>query len=326
MLARRTLLAFGLLAASSAAASAIDLQWPVACRVGETCAIQNYVDRDPGPGVRDYRCGAMSYDGHNGVDIRLLTLKAQHDGVNVLAAAAGRVLRVRDDAEDGEAQRVGRAGVKGRECGNGLVLAHADGWETQYCHMALGSLVVRAGETVSAGQALGRIGMSGDTEFPHLHLTLRRRGQVVDPFAVNPADASCGGAAEAWAPALREGLAYRAGAVLNAGFTTGPVTMAEIDDGAGLVSLAADAPALVAFTRAIGLRRGDVQRLAVTAPDGRVLVDRTAPALDTDKAQVLLFAGIKRPAAGWEPGEYRAAYSVTRDRSGVIERVFNFTR
>ena len=31
-----------------------ELVLPVDCVLGATCEIQNYVDRDPGPGARDY--------------------------------------------------------------------------------------------------------------------------------------------------------------------------------------------------------------------------------------------------------------------------------
>src|SRR5687768_16104361 len=72
------------------------LIFPVACEVGRTCEIQRYVDRQPGPGLLDYRCGRRTGENHNGVDIRLPDMRAQRRGVDVLAAAAGTVLRVRD--------------------------------------------------------------------------------------------------------------------------------------------------------------------------------------------------------------------------------------
>ena len=83
-----------------------------------------------------------------------------------------------------------------------------------------------------------------------------------------------------------------------------------------------EATALVAFVRAIGLRRSDVQRLSITAPDGRTFVDQTEEPLERDKAQFLLFAGKKRPAGGWKPGSYRATYSVTRDGKVLLQRTF----
>ena len=39
---------------------------------------------------------------------------------------------------------------KGKECGNGLVIRHEYGWETQYCHMKKGSVQVKTGEILMA--------------------------------------------------------------------------------------------------------------------------------------------------------------------------------
>src|SRR5258706_7526145 len=69
---------------------------PLRCTPGSDCWIANHVDLDPGPGVRDYTCARFSYDGHNGTDFALRDLNAMAEGVAVLAAAAGRVLRARN--------------------------------------------------------------------------------------------------------------------------------------------------------------------------------------------------------------------------------------
>src|SRR5882672_4869913 len=69
----------------------LTLEVPLACRFGETCFIQQYFDHDAGPGAKDYRCGVMVYDGHDGVDLRVPTMTEQQRGVEVLAAASGVV-------------------------------------------------------------------------------------------------------------------------------------------------------------------------------------------------------------------------------------------
>ena len=129
----------------------------------------------------------------------------------------GRVLRARDNMPDVSVRLTGRNAVHDRECGNGLVIAHADGFETQYCHMAEGSLVVKAGDTVAAGQKLGHVGLSGDTEFPHLHITVRHDGKMIDPFAYGEPEGACSGGVSLWQPSLQADLRYKAGTVLNAG-------------------------------------------------------------------------------------------------------------
>jgi len=50
----------------------LTLEVPLDCRFGETCFIQQYFDHDPGAGAKDYRCGPMVYDGHDGGAIDLL--------------------------------------------------------------------------------------------------------------------------------------------------------------------------------------------------------------------------------------------------------------
>ena len=55
----------------------IQLGLPIACEPGRTCYIQNYTDVDPSASARDYKCGTLTYDGHNGTDFRLPSLASQ---------------------------------------------------------------------------------------------------------------------------------------------------------------------------------------------------------------------------------------------------------
>ena len=296
----------------------IVLDWPVDCRVGESCEIQHYVDHGGGGDPKDFRCGTVTYRTHNGTDIRVPTMADERRGVDVLAAAPGRVLRTRDGMADVSVAVTGHDAVKDRDCGNAVVIGHADGFETQYCHMAQGSVAVKPDDVVEAGRTIGRVGLSGDTEFPHLHITVRHDGRVVDPFAYGAPEGACSGGASLWRAALQPSLAYRAGTVLNIGLAPRPLTMDDVDGGAGHEPLAPDAPAVLAYVRAIGLRRGDVQRIVLTGPAGPLL-DRSDAPLGSNKDQVYMAVGRKRPAAGWPPGRYAATYTVTRDGQVAIE-------
>lgn len=309
-----------------AAEEIIQFKMPVACEVGRTCYLQNYVDIDPAPAAKDYRCGTRSYEAHNGTDFRLPSMKVQRAGVDVITAAAGRVSRVRDGVPEGVFLQSGREAVKDTECGNGVVIEHPGRWETQYCHMAKGSIRVKPGDVVRAGQPLGQIGLSGLTEYPHLHFTVRHESKIVDPFAYGAPDNSCSGGKSLWDSALRDQLAYREREVLNAGFSTGAVTMGAIESGEAEKELASrGAPALVVFIRAIGLKTGDIQKLVLQSPSGQVIAENRAQELDANKAQVMLFAGRKRPPNGWDAGAYRAKYTVEHDGRVVLERDVTYT-
>lgn len=89
-----------------------------------------------------------------------------------LAMAAGTPVRA---AADGVVAKSG----SDRQFGSSLLLRHADGYETFYGHLS--RKLVKAGDTVLAGQPVGRAGSSGNSSAPHLHFEVRRNGQAVDP-------------------------------------------------------------------------------------------------------------------------------------------------
>lgn len=308
-------------------AEAPRLGLPVACALGTDCAVQNYVDTDPGTAWKDYTCGAMTYDGHDGTDFRIADLDMLRAGIPVVAAAAGTVLRTRDGMADGQYRKDASTVSEERACGNGLILDHGDGWTTQYCHMRKGSLAVHSGDRVEAGALLGFIGQSGWAEFPHLHFEVARNGEPADPFTADaahetPAIAACGVSGKGlWRDDVARLLAYRAPLVLNTGFAAGRIGMDDIDSRARTIQrLMQDMPALVFYGRAIGLSPGDRQRIVITPPDGSAFVENTTDPETRPRAQAMAFAGKKRPVDGWQPGNYRATYQVLRDGRVVSER------
>lgn len=312
-------------ALAGGAPASLKLAFPLACQIGRTCEVQNYMDRDPGPGVRDYRCKARTYQGHSGVDIRLLDMAAQRAGVNVLAAAPGRVSRLRDGVADISIRAPGAPPVKGQECGNGVVIDHGDGWETQYCHLAQGSVRVKVGDQVAAGQPLARVGLSGATEFPHLHLSVRHDGQAIDPFAPDMSHpAACARQAALWDPAAQRQLAYKSGAVLISGFAGTPVTPAQVAAG-GIAPPTSTADYIVPYVSLIGLEAGDRIALNLVGPDGKTLVEVIGAPLDHDKAEFTRIIGKKRPPTGWPHGVYRAKVSVIRAGAVAVTRDFQVT-
>jgi murein DD-endopeptidase MepM/ murein hydrolase activator NlpD len=317
---------FGLAVALPAVAQDITLRLPVACEIGRSCFIQHYVDRDPTPGASDYQCGTLTYDTHDGTDIRVPNMAVQKAGVDVVAAADGEVASTREGVPDAFVKEEDRERISQIGCGNAVVIDHSNGWRTAYCHMAKGSLTVRSGRAVKAGDKIGQVGLSGLTEFPHLHFTLIKDGKPVDPFAYGAPEQSCGGGKSLWEASLQRALAYQGGSVLNKGFAPGPVTMEAIESGAVEQEIPTTrSPALVAYVRAIGLKGGDVQTLTVFDPDGKPLAQNKAPPLDRAKAQWMAFAGVRQPQGGFRPGLYRAIYRVERDGKPAVEQAFGIS-
>ena len=301
---------------ADASAGNLALKMPIECEIGKSCWVQQYVDHDSSPGVKDYACGGQTYDGHDGTDIRI---RDTASSAKVIASAEGTVKAVRD-GEDDRLMRTeaDRAAIADRECGNGVVIAHDGGWETQYCHLRNGSIAVKAGDAVTAGQALGAVGYSGMAAFPHVHLTVRKDGKVIDPFSGSAANASCGGSDNPlWADDALAALAYARGNIIDTGFAPGAVKMDQLE--AGSIPGAGpspDWPAMVVYAWAINLEAGDTITIRLEGPDG-ITAENTAT-LDRAKAQYLLFAGKKRPAQGWPKGLYKAKIEV---RNGGTARL-----
>ena len=75
--------------------------FPVGCSYGKNCWVVNYVDVDPAEDMaKDFKCNRKTYDGHKGTDFALGSVAQMNEGVDVLAAASGRILRVRDSEDD----------------------------------------------------------------------------------------------------------------------------------------------------------------------------------------------------------------------------------
>ncbi|MEM9392658.1 MAG: M23 family metallopeptidase [Pseudomonadota bacterium] len=306
------------------AAEEFRLGWPVECELGNDCVIQQYVDRDPGSGVQDFGCGTLSYDGHNGTDIRVPTISDMEKGMAVVAARSGTVRGVRDGMPDIDVSSAEAIDVSGRECGNGVVLVHEDGWETQYCHLRESSVEVRSGDRVEQGQRLGEIGMSGSAAFPHLHLSVRRNGAVIDPFAPEMTDAcETQSQDQLWISPVP----YVSAGFLDAGFAAEVPSYQALKDGMPALSeLAAEVPALVVWALYYGPRAGDTLSITITGPEGyRFDYDHL---VERDQAQAMRAAGQRRPPNGWPAGSYTATLTYGRgaDTQWRVERQIVLSR
>lgn len=92
---------------------------------------------------------------HNGVD-----LKAHYE--NVLSMLPGRVKNI------GMNKRSGK-----------YIIIQTAGYTISYCHLS--SILVRDRQYVNAGEVIAVSGNTGMSTGPHLHLTTKKDGKVIDP-------------------------------------------------------------------------------------------------------------------------------------------------
>lgn len=307
--------------ASTALAEGFSLSTPIDCDLTTDCYIQQYVDTDPSASAADFTCSTLSYDGHKGTDFALKNRAEIDNNIRVLASAAGRVKGVRDGMDDRGYSSETADSVAGRECGNGVVIDHGDGWETQYCHLKMGSVVVKSGQQVWQGQELGLVGQSGKAAFPHVHLSVRKDGKVIDPFdpdgntvCATPGDSSL------W----QDRPDYRAGGIIGAGFSQSVPQFDDIKGGtAAEENLRVDAPALVVWGYLFGSQPDDIINLSITGPDGVVIEDDVT--LTKAQAQSFRAIGKKRRGRKWTAGDYTGTVTMIRAAQIISQETVQIT-
>ena len=107
----------------------------------------------------DYRVNPVTgrYVFHTGMDLGAAS------GSDIMAMKAGKVISSRYNGG----------------YGNVVIVEHADGIRTLYAHCS--KLLVKAGEKVRKGQVIARVGSTGNSTGPHLHIEFRKGGKKYDP-------------------------------------------------------------------------------------------------------------------------------------------------
>lgn len=105
------------------------------------------------------------------------SLGGWHGGMDIVRSGGGSTGRTVVASESGTVTLAKRNGAYGY-C---VMINHGNGLTTLYGHMQAGSLMVSAGQHVSRGQPIGRIGATGNVTGPHLHFEVRVNGTKVNP-------------------------------------------------------------------------------------------------------------------------------------------------
>ena len=147
----------------------------------------NQVDHDPAHGpLLDYNCGERTYDyatgNHRGTDYVVWPYpwkKMDDEVMEVIAAAPGVILQKKDGNFDRNCAN------NGNNNWNGIIMEHADGSRSWYWHFKDGSVTSKnVGDSVVAGEYLGRAGSSGSSDIPHVHFEVHdSAGLLIDPYA-----------------------------------------------------------------------------------------------------------------------------------------------
>lgn len=304
-------------AAAQAPTSPPTFRLPLACTLGETCWVMNYPDVGPAGDDKqtDHACLSRTYDDHKGTDFAIADEATMKRGIDVLAARDGTVMRVRDSETDRWPAQSDLEETKKakKECGNAVLIDHGDGWQTMYCHMKRGSVVVKPNQKITAGAKLGQVGLSGLTEFPHLHFGLIHKDKVIDPFTGDDVTTPCtlDTKKSLWDKSAK--LAYEPMSFFDLGFDLKPPVLKELDrQRVTRTALRHDSDALVFHTTMLGIRSGDIVDLVVLSPDGKTFAKKTI-IQETTRTRQLYYIGRKASAdTPLQIGPYVGKITVTR--------------
>lgn len=294
---------------------------PVDCTLGQDCWVANYMDvNGDGNSAEDFSCGPRTYDTHKGVDFAVRDLVAMETGVDVLAAADGKVLRFRDGVEDDILSREELDKIKAanRGCGNGVFIDHGNGWNTMYCHMKKGSIAVKEGQTIKQGDVLGQIGHSGAAEFPHLHFGVFFENTPIDPFTGRDNSEGCGHntSGTLWQEdALQD---YKPLIIYASGFKShAPDLQAIKIDTTSPAKAAIDSEALVFWAGMFGVKEGDKIHIEITDPLGRIFAERTLTQ-DKTRARQFYYVGRRTNVHPLITGRYKGSIEIRRQHAGGL--------
>lgn len=302
----------------------IALGVPVACVLGQDCWVLSYTDQAPAEKEhKDYRCGPRSYDGHQGTDFAIGGIRAMKNGVQVLAAAKGKVVGVKDGVDDEPHKGALLPGAEqptGESCGNWVLIDHGQGWQSRYCHLKKNTVIPKVGDTVSEGQVIGAIGLSGLTRIPHLHFEVTKDDQKIDPFVGLKGQVDCQpGREPLWSKAALSTMKYEPSFILDTGFAVGKPTSERALDGKYVdETLPGASPSLSIWVYLIGARAGDDVRFLINGPDKETILSKSVK-IDKGYASWFGYAGIQREGSVFPPGNYTGIVQVIRKANNKAE-------
>jgi murein DD-endopeptidase MepM/ murein hydrolase activator NlpD len=102
----------------------------------------------------------------------LLGTPALHSGLD-FRAGTGTLARA---TAKGKVVHAGWNGGYGRM----VEIDHGNGFTTRYAHLS--KILVKKGDTIATGDAVGKVGSSGRSTGPHLHYEVRRNGDPLNPL------------------------------------------------------------------------------------------------------------------------------------------------
>ncbi len=288
---------------------------PIDCEIGENCWVMNYVDMIPDDGKQtDPACQARTYDGHKGTDFMILDEATMKNGVNVIAPLDGTVTKIRDGEIDRFPTDENLETIKAnrKECGNAVMMDHGNDIQTIYCHMKKDSIRVKSGQDLKKGDVIGQVGLSGFTQFPHLHFGIIKDNKIIDPFTGLDNTKNCGTRKNVlWDKEID--LSYTPILIQTVGFSNDIPNLEIIERNAQSSSTLNITSDLMAFwITLLGVQEGDKINIKIRDPNDKIFAERNITQ-DKTRARQFYYTGRRTAKTPLIEGVYTGVVTVLRN-------------
>ncbi len=123
------------------------------------------------PTVKPFRISS-----HYGYRIHPIRKTAHlHNGTDITGTASNNIFAI-------QSGKVTHAGWSGGGAGINIVINHENGYTSTYMHLA--KAIVKVGDRVDKGQLIGIMGCTGSCTGKHLHLTVKKDGNTINPLTL----------------------------------------------------------------------------------------------------------------------------------------------
>ena len=189
--------------------------------------------------------------------------------------------------------------------------------------MMRSSVIVTPGESVSGGQALGLLGLSGFTTYPHLEFFVIRDDQFIDPFYPEENVGECGQTDNSLWKNINS-LPYHDSKVISSGFSDAVPALNQVVLGSHHPAFLPRSIKRLAFwIQVIGAQKDDIHSIIIYNQRNQIIAESSNNVLGADQSVGILSIVHELTSGNLAPGLYKGSFVAERAVNGkktIIEQ------